>query len=80
MVLINPIGIVYVPFEITPAGRQIKRDDLPRFLNPLEIRKFMTAHPRIHRRQGKQVHLQWIGHDESWAKVEYAKEVGKWQS
>lgn len=75
-ILINPVLIVLVPFEITPSG-SVKRDDLPRFVEPHEAIEFMKNNPSIHQRNGHPVHLQWIEHDEPWAIHEYYKEVGR---
>lgn len=75
-ILINPILVVLVPFEV--RGKElVKRDDLPRFIEPHEVIDFMKNNPSIHQRGGLPVHLQWIEHDEAWAIHEYYKEVGR---
>lgn len=79
-ILINPITRVFVPFEVV-RGRQVKRDDLPRFDTTEKVHQFMQRNPEIHQRGGKPIHLQWIEHDEDWALLEYHKGVGsaKWR-
>lgn len=75
-ILINPVTVVLVPFEIR-GQQQVKRDDLPRFVETQEVIDFMKNNPEIHQRQGRPVHLQWIEHDEAWALEEYHRGIGR---
>lgn len=63
---------VFVPFEIMPNGREVKCDDLPRFVDPEDVKVFISAHSkRLLKRK-----LQWREHFEKSLIEEYVKGVG----
>ena len=74
MILHTPHA-VFVPFELTLQG-WIKRDDLPRFLEPSEVKAYLLTHPKISYRHGVPVPLQWREHSERDLIAEYVAGVG----
>lgn len=67
---------VFVPFEYA-NGHWVKRDDLPRFLEPEEAAQYLFDHPRISLRGDTgQVFLQWQERDEPSLVHEYLRGVG----
>jgi hypothetical protein len=66
---------VFVPLEYT-EGKWVKRDDLPRLLEPEEAAQYLLDHPQISMRNGKPVFLQWQERDEPSLIQEYLRGVG----
>ena len=63
MSILNTPRSVFVPFEVQ-GKKEIKRDDLPRFLDPQEVIEFLAAHPGVSSRNGYHVILEWREHVE----------------
>lgn len=75
MAIIKFPNAVFVPFEIQRKG-EIKRDDLPRFLEPREVIQYLAAHPEVSTRRGLKVILEWREHSERDLIDEYLAGVG----
>lgn len=69
---------VFVPFEYIANRRPpwVKRDDLPRFLEPEEAAQYLLDHPQVSMRSNKPVYLQWQERDEPSLIKEYLRGVG----
>lgn len=66
---------VFVPFELQ-GRKEIKRDDLPRFIEPEEIIQYLTNNPGISHRNGHRVLIEWREHSERDLIDEYIAGVG----
>jgi hypothetical protein len=63
---------VFVPFEILPNGKEVKCDTLPRFVDPEDVKTYISANSaRLSRRK-----LQWREHSEINLIREYVEGVG----
>lgn len=69
--IVIPKGVVFVPFQQVSKGWK-KRDDIPRFLTTIECVQYLQAHPE---HALKNEHIQFIEHDESWAKHEFLEQI-----
>lgn len=66
---------VFVPLEHV-NGKWVKRDDLPRFLEPEQAAQYLLDNNAISYRDGKPVFLQWQERHE-WELInEYLRGVG----
>lgn len=55
--------LIFVPFEYLGGNDWIKRDDLPRFKEIEEVRKWRDLHPEHNFREGKPVPICWVESD-----------------
>jgi hypothetical protein len=83
-VILRAPKCVFVPFEWMGrywngtdwADRWVKRDDLPRFLEPEEAAQYLLDNQAVSYRDGKPVFLQWQERDEPALIQEYLRGVG----